>query len=546
MRILLVLALLLFAGSAIWAQTTINGTVKDHNNNPIPYCSMGIKNSRTAGLADQNGVYKLVIPDSLLEKEIIFSSVGYVEKSVSIGKLKISGEIVLDEKVATLNQVVISGTKLKEKVIGQQKRPMLTFSKMFDKNMPSIEQGNIFELFTQTRLKSYRFFIIPSSKFKQITLRLNIYKVNGDIPSEPLLQQNILFSTSTTGWQRIDLSDYKLSYNNLDKLAITVQLVAHSALGDTAFLFGLSAKKSLSKNLLFRYQSQGNWEANEGTFISNLEVAYNQEGKNSTIVNKEDQPEENPETQILASVISHKMKAQKTIFGRNKSGKYIDVDSAKIYYEEYGKGEPLILLHGNGGSISDFYQQIPYLSKYFRVIALDTRGQGRSTDLSKLPYSYQQFAIDLFRLTKVLKLEQINILGWSDGGNTGLIFNYTYPQMVVKLAIIGANLNPNGVKEQIIEGFKKQVEDNTSNADLRLIKLMLSQPNIAPSELAMISNRVLVIAGSDDVIKQDHTISIGKLIKDATVTFIPNSTHYVPFEQPDQLNKIVLEFMKKQ
>ena len=546
MRKLLVLAILLFTGSAIWAQTTINGTVRDHNNSPIPYCSMGIKNSRTASLADQNGVYKLIIPDSLLEKEIIFSSVGYVEKSVSIGKLKVSGEVILDEKVAILNQVVISGTKLKEKIIGQQKRPMLTFSKMFDKNMPSIEQGNIFELFTQTRLKSYRFFIIPSSKFKQITLRLNIYKVNGNIPSEPLLQENILFSTSTTGWQRIDLSGHKLSYNNLDKIAITLQLVAHSALGDTAFVFGLSAKKSLSKNLLFRYQSQGNWEANEGTFISNLEVAYNQEGKNSTIVKKEDQPEENPETQMLASVINHKTKAQKTIFGRNKSGKFIDVDSAKIYYEEYGKGEPLILLHGNGGSISDFYQQIPYLSKYFRVIAIDTRGQGRSTDLSKLPYSYQQFATDLFQLTKVLKLAKINILGWSDGGNTGLIFNYTYPQMVGRLAIIGANLNPNGVKEQIIEGFKKQVEDNTSNADLRLIKLMLSQPNITPSELAIISNRVLVIAGSEDVIKQDHTISIGKLIKGATVTFIPNATHYVPFEQPDQLNKIVLEFMKKQ
>ena len=546
MRKLIVLVVLLFTGSATWAQTTINGTVKDQNNTPIPYCSMGIKNSRTASIADQHGFYKLVIPDSLLEKEIIFSSVGYVEKSISVSKLRISGEVVLDEKVATLNQVVISGTKLKEKVIGQQKRPMLTFSKMFDKNMPSIEQGNIFELFSQTRLKSYNFFIIPSSKFKQITLRLNIYKVNGNLPSESLLQENILFSTSTTGWQRIDLTDYKLSYKNLDKIAITLQLVAHSALGDTAFVFGLSAKKSLSKNLLFRYQRQGNWETNEGTFISNLEVAYNQEGKNSTATLKEEQPEESADTQMLASIINHRQKAQQTIYGRNRSGKYIDVDSAKLYYEEYGKGEPLILLHGNGGSIADFYLQIPYLSKYFRVIALDTRGQGRSTDLSKLPYSYQQFASDLFQLTKVLKLARINILGWSDGGNTGLIFNYTYPQMVGKLVIIGSNLNPNGVKEQIIEGFNKQVEANASKGDLRLIKLMINQPNITPSELAMVTNPVLVIAGSDDVIKQDHTVSIGERIKNATVKFIPNSTHYLPFEQPDHLNKIVFDFMKKQ
>ena len=58
--------------------------------------------------------------------------------------------------------------------------------------------------------------------------------------------------------------------------------------------------------------------------------------------------------------------AQKTVYGKNKEGKYIDLKDAKIYYEEYGKGQPLILLHGNNGSISDFSKQIPFLP---RIIA---------------------------------------------------------------------------------------------------------------------------------------------------------------------------------
>lgn len=529
------------------AQIIVEGSIKDQSNNPIPYASIGIKNSRSGSLATENGQYKLVVPDHLKDSAVIFSALGYLAKVVGLNELKNNGNVVLTEKVAMLNEISINGSKLKEKTIGQQSRPFLTFSRMFDQNVPTIEQGNIFELFPETRLNSYNFYIMPSSRFKQISLKLNIYKLKNDLPQESVLQENLLYKTTTTGWQHIDLSSYALSFKDLDKIAVTLQLVAHQPLTDTAFVFGLSAKKSVSRNLLFRYQSQGNWEASQGSFISNLQVSYNPKGKKSVDeIQVQTDTSSDLNTKMLTTVYLNRARAQKSRYGKNKSGKYIDVTEGKIYYETYGKGEPLVLLHGNAGSIADFYQQIPQLSKYFQVIAIDTRAQGRSTDLSAKPFSYQQFASDLFKVIETLQLKKVNILGWSDGGNTGLAFTLAKPELVNKLIMIGANLSPSGVKDEVLTMFQKRLSENVTGTDMRLLKLMLEQPEFSKAQLGQINNQAMVIAGTEDVIKEEHTRSIARWIKNSQLKLIPNATHYLPFERPEELNSLVLEFLKNE
>lgn len=438
------------------AQSAITGTVKNQDNKTIPYCSIGIKDSKTGTITDGDGNYKLEIPDEAKNKEIIFAAAGYSDKSIPANDLKTNSNIVMDYKVTNIEAVVMGAKKLKEKIIGQKSRPFLTFSKMFNQNVPTIEQGNIFAVYQKTRLVAYNFYIIPSSKFEQITMKLNIYSVKNNEPDRSLLQKNIIYKTSTTGWQKIDLSEYKLNFNNLDKIAVTLQLVDHKALPDIDFVFGVSAKKSLSKNLLFRYQSQGNWEASEGSFITNLDIRYDKaKGEKDITEEQETDNDNDTDTKALISYYEYKKTAQKTVYGKNKEGKYIDLKDAKIYYEEYGKGQPLILLHGNNGSISDFSKQIPFFAKNYRVIAVDTRGQGRSTDLTQDAYSYEKFASDLYQVIKSLNLEQVDIIGWSDGGNTALIFNYEHPEMVNRIVTIGANMNPAGVKETLIEQLKK-------------------------------------------------------------------------------------------
>ncbi len=546
MRKFLYSLIFVITGLSIKAQTTVEGSVKNKNNDGIPYCSIGIKNTKVGTITNEKGLYKLIIPDSLKDKEIIFSSVGYADKTIAIRELQRNGQVVLSEQAITLDALVVSAKKLNEKIVGQKSRPFLTFSRMFDQQVPTIEQGNIFEIYQKTRLDAYSFYIMPSSKYGEITLKLNIYKVKNGLPEQSLLPEQIIYKTSSTGWQNIDLTKYKLMFKGQGQIAITLQLVDYKTLPANAFVFGISAKKSLSKNLLFRYQSQGNWEASEGTFISNLTIAYDKSPGEKEITETTAKEVENDlQTQSLLGVYQSREKARKTVYGKNKQGKYLDLEDAKIYYESYGKGEPLILLHGNNGSIADFHQQIPFFAKYYQVIAVDTRGQGRSTDLSTADYSYEKFADDLFKLIQQLKLERVNILGWSDGGNTGLILNTQHPTLVNKLITIGANLNPSGVEEELINTFKKQLSANEAGTNPRLVKLMLNHPNITNTQLHQINNPVLVMAGSNDVIKAVHTETIQKGIANATMEIIPNASHYVPFEQPEKINALILKFLQK-
>lgn len=524
------------------AQHILEGVVKDIRQNPVAYCSIGIKNSRVATVADENGAFKLSIPDSLANSNLVFSAIGFIDRQLPQQELKSAAVVILQEKIFDMAEVVIKGSQLKEKTIGQQSRPMITFSKMFDQNIPTIEQGSIFEIYGQTILKGYNFYIMPSSKFSSITLKLNIYSVKNNLPDSNVMRKYITFRTSSTGWQHIDLAPYKLSFEGMDQIAITLQLVEHAPDSNNNFIFGVSAKKTISKNLLFRYQSQGNWESNAGTFIANIELKYNKEGRSTGAMPKPETAESSA-IQQLANYYEYKNEASKSGYGKNKKGRFIDLGDAKIYTEEYGSGEPLVLLHGNNGSIADFYRQIPVFSKHFRVIAIDTRGQGRSTDLSTGTYSYDSFAQDLYQVLHIMELKKVSIVGWSDGGNTALSFNLAHPEAINKIVTIGANLDPTGINDSLLVSFKNQLATNDLSKNNRLISLMLTHPHISAEQLQQLKNPVLVIAGSHDVIKPEHTKFIAAQIGKSKLQIIPNSTHYVPFEQPAQLNKLILDFL---
>lgn len=97
-------------------------------------------------------------------------------------------------------------------------------------------------MYQKTKLKSYNFHIIPSSKFKEITLKLNIYNINDHIPDKVLLSENIIYKTNNTGWQLVDLTAYHLIFNNLKQIAVTLQLVDYKPLEGVDFVFGISAK----------------------------------------------------------------------------------------------------------------------------------------------------------------------------------------------------------------------------------------------------------------------------------------------------------------
>ena len=142
---------------------------------------------------------------------------------------------------------------------------------------------------------------------------------------------------------------------------------------------------------------------------------------------------------ILILVSCNTPKENQIDFGSNPAaGKYIDVNDIKVYYEIYGEGEPLLLLHGNSGSIENFIYQIPELSKHFKVIAVDSRAQGRTSD-SDQEITYALMASDMSELIDKLNLGKVNVVGWSDGGNIGLELAFAHPEKVLKVVAFGAN-----------------------------------------------------------------------------------------------------------
>lgn len=250
-----------------------------------------------------------------------------------------------------------------------------------------------------------------------------------------------------------------------------------------------------------------------------------------------------------------KMNDPNLIYGKNKAaGKYYDIRGFKMYAEVYGQGQPLLIIHGNGGSISNFLYQIPYFSKKYKVIVADSRSHGKSADKGD-SLSYEMMADDYAALLSAMNIDSADVIGWSDGGINGLLLAIRHPEKVKKLAITGANLRPDttAVPQEVWDMVKPTYDElkatvNKNDAQktaYKLFNLLMTQPHIPLTDLQKISCPTLVIGGDHDVIKEEHTMEIYKNIKHAYLWILPNSGHSTPVVYADEFNKKVDEFFKQ-
>jgi pimeloyl-ACP methyl ester carboxylesterase len=240
-------------------------------------------------------------------------------------------------------------------------------------------------------------------------------------------------------------------------------------------------------------------------------------------------------------------------YGNNsKVGQYLDIRGFKMYYETYGSGQPLLIIHGNGGSIKDFNFQIPFFDDHYKVILADSRAQGKSADAGD-SLSYEMMADDLDALLDALKLDSCYVIGWSDGGINGLLLAMRHPEKVKKLAITGANLWPdstavapffakNAVNDYKAASKLPRTAQNLRN--LKLVNLLANEPHITTAQLSKIKCPTLVIGGDHDIILPQHTMLIAQSIPKSYLWIIPNSGHATVIYKSEIFNKTVLEFFK--
>lgn len=262
-------------------------------------------------------------------------------------------------------------------------------------------------------------------------------------------------------------------------------------------------------------------------------------------------------------IFSWKSYGQEINYGSNH-GKYITLSNTNIYYEEYGSGMPLLLLHGGYGSIHDFNQVISKFAKHFRVIVVDSPGHGRSEQADTLSFDlmadYSSNMIDL------LKLDSVYIIGYSDGGITALHLAAKRPDKVKKIIASGVNSRMDGINSEVLEYLKlinpSFIESNQKEwlADYQskspekdkwekyvtdMTRMYSKNVLIDEQILANISTEVLLVFGDRDVIKLEHGIELYHTIAGSRFCVLPNTPHEVFSESPELISNIGINFLTK-
>lgn len=221
---------------------------------------------------------------------------------------------------------------------------------------------------------------------------------------------------------------------------------------------------------------------------------------------------------------------------------YQEVNGIKMYYEIYGSGKPLVLIHGGGGSILfDYKEVIARLENKFQLIGIDLQNHGRSghRDIAE---TFEQDAHDVAALLKSINIEKASFWGFSNGGNTVMQVAHRYPEMVKKLIVASAFYKKNGMLDGFFESINNATLDSmpeplkinflSLNPDFSALENMFDKDSKkmqtfedwSEEILKGISSPVLFISGDKDVMKPEHTVEMWRLVEDSNLLILP-ATH---------------------
>jgi pimeloyl-ACP methyl ester carboxylesterase len=235
------------------------------------------------------------------------------------------------------------------------------------------------------------------------------------------------------------------------------------------------------------------------------------------------------------------------------------VNGIDVYYETYGSGPAVLVLHGAGGSLETMAPYIEGLAKDHTVIAPDSRAQGRSSDAPG-PITYSKMGNDEIKLLDALHIKQADVIGWSDGGIVGLDMAMKHPDRVRRLIAVGANYNPQGVPPdtfssaamQEIEGQAKTLYDliapdpsHFAAMMKKIEKMVRTEPNYTLADLGTIRCPTIIAAGEHDIIIRKHTDAMAHAIPGAKEIIVPGASHLGPLEMPDVYVKMARDFLDK-
>jgi pimeloyl-ACP methyl ester carboxylesterase len=242
------------------------------------------------------------------------------------------------------------------------------------------------------------------------------------------------------------------------------------------------------------------------------------------------------------------------------SAGYVQHDGARIFYETYGNGPPVILLHGGFANSRYWGNQTPALLKAgYQVILIDSRGHGRSSRDAR-PYTYELMASDVVAVMDHLHIPKASVVGWSDGAIIALVMALTSPDRLLRVFAFAANMDPSGVRPDtdahpVFARFEAQSAkeyaalsptpsgfDDFSKA---INRMWQTEPNYTAADLHRIHTLVAIVDGDhDEAIKREHTEYLAQQIPGATLIILPGVSHFAMLQKPALFNAAMLDFLR--
>lgn len=240
----------------------------------------------------------------------------------------------------------------------------------------------------------------------------------------------------------------------------------------------------------------------------------------------------------------------------------------RIYWEEFGnpKGPPVVVLHAGLCSIAFMGAQIQALARAsYRVLAIDSRGHGKSTNTAAVP-TYDMLTDDVAAVMETQNITQADIVGWSDGGDLGLDLALRYPDRVRRLIAFGANHTPppDGADPKMTEEFRGAKPDAPMFAPVRYLyeqnsptprewgalfqreqTMAFAGPNWSLAQLGTIRAPVLLMNGEHDLILRPYAEEMKNAIPGARLEIVRGAGHELPMANPAVANRMMLAFLRQ-
>jgi pimeloyl-ACP methyl ester carboxylesterase len=237
---------------------------------------------------------------------------------------------------------------------------------------------------------------------------------------------------------------------------------------------------------------------------------------------------------------------------------YAPVNGIRIWYATFGRGEPVILLHGGLANANYWGNQVRELQNRYRVIVMDSRGHGRSTR-NEQPYGYDLMTADVIGLMDFLKVPKAAIVGWSDGAIIGLDIAMHHAEHVLKLFAFAGNSDARALVDlahsPTLDAYFARTEKEYDELSptpgqykaflAQITRMWQTQPNWSAADLHRIAVKTWIVDGEhEEAIRRENTEFMAANIPNASLLLQPGVGHFSFLQDPEQFTADVLHFLQ--